>query len=359
MTVVPLEDIITELTNVREGGMTISVLANLRHKLTANIKVNLYGGGTKTEGRRALAMRNRLDENIYTITAADTVDGNVEGIEHLKRAIALENLAEQLDILIDMSRKANKTGKGMKSEMIDILSDSDRFGRFVPAHQKLMKDAAAGMSIFAHWKFNKLFDSIQAQANTISSDEQPVPNKQQPGDTGKPNILIILPMYFLMNGEEPFADMVKEYDDPKQDAISVYTAIYKVYCYNKRLLEKFGKAIYHSTIIDKQREKLAATSLETSEQFAGMMKMFHDLDELDDKDDVPGSDVESAIACALIVKEPEFTDVKDDERRRVEWMIRVAAILREQRAMIEKYFENCWNNGGFNRNELEEWLTKA
>ena len=177
------------------------------------------------------------------------------------------------------------------------------------------------------------------------------------GDTGKPNILIILPTYYLMSGEEPFADMSKDYKDPKLDLLSVYTALYKVYCYNKLLLEKFGKDIYYSTIFEKQREKIAANSLEVSEQFSLLMRMFHEIDELEAKEANP--DLESWIAIALIKKEKEFLDVRDDEIRRVEWTVKIANNLKTSREAMNGYFENCWKNSGFSKSELEEWLTKS
>ena len=59
----------------------------------------------------------------------------------------------------------------MKSEMINILSNSDRFDRFISEHQKLMKEAAAGLAILAHWRFNKIVDSIQAQAKEVRDSE--------------------------------------------------------------------------------------------------------------------------------------------------------------------------------------------
>jgi hypothetical protein len=177
------------------------------------------------------------------------------------------------------------------------------------------------------------------------------------GDTGKPNILITLPTYFLMTGEEPFADMATDYNDPKLDLLSVYTALHKVFCYNKLLLAKFEKDIYYSTILEKQREKIAANSLEISEQFSLLMRMFHELDELNAKES--NSDLENLIAFALINKEKEFSDVKDEENARIEWMMKIANIFKINRCSIEKYFQNCWKNSGFNKSELEAWLTKS
>lgn len=177
------------------------------------------------------------------------------------------------------------------------------------------------------------------------------------GDTAKPNILIILPMYHLMTGQEPFADMAEDYDDPKLNALSVYAGLYKVYCYNKLLLEKFGNDIYYTTIFEKQREKLAANDLGLSEQYTLLMRMIYELDQVNAKDSE--FDLESLVAYALINKETEFASIKDDENARAEWMIKISEILKTYKAGIGEFFSNCWKNSGFTKDELEAWLTKA
>ncbi|NBV29272.1 hypothetical protein EBS02_09715 [bacterium] len=86
-------------------------------------------------------------------------------------------------------------------------------------------------------------------------------------ETAKPNILILLPVYLLLEGKDPFADLTKDKGDAKLNAIGTYAVLYKIYCYNKLLAQKFGKDIYLSTIIEKQREKIAAADLAISEHF--------------------------------------------------------------------------------------------
>jgi hypothetical protein len=46
-------------------GVHVSRLVDMRHELTALIKQNLYGGGSKTEGQAALIARNNLDDFIF------------------------------------------------------------------------------------------------------------------------------------------------------------------------------------------------------------------------------------------------------------------------------------------------------
>ncbi|MEI4927269.1 hypothetical protein Q8G50_32640, partial [Klebsiella pneumoniae] len=49
-------------------GIPISRLIDSGHELTALIKQNLYGNGSKDEGRAALMVRNRLDEFVFNAT---------------------------------------------------------------------------------------------------------------------------------------------------------------------------------------------------------------------------------------------------------------------------------------------------
>ena len=45
-------------------GVHVSRVVETRHKLTALIKQNLYGGGSKAEGRAALIARNHFDDDL-------------------------------------------------------------------------------------------------------------------------------------------------------------------------------------------------------------------------------------------------------------------------------------------------------
>ena len=92
MSPVSLEQIIAEAQSRRGKAWSLEGLIRYRHKLTANVEFNLYGGGTKEEGRRALAVRNLLDEMIFGATASDMVDCDLGGLEHLKKGIAMENI---------------------------------------------------------------------------------------------------------------------------------------------------------------------------------------------------------------------------------------------------------------------------
>jgi hypothetical protein len=57
----------------------------------------------------------------------------------------------------------------MKLEMIGILTDADRFERFTPDHQGIMKAAATGLAFLSVWRFNKLMKAIQLQAKAVQA----------------------------------------------------------------------------------------------------------------------------------------------------------------------------------------------
>ena len=167
MTVTPIADILVEIQNMRDQEGSLSKFINLRHKLTENIEFNLYGGGFKDEGRKAFFARNALDETIFTATSADMVGGDAGGLDHMKRAIALETLAEKMQILEGISRSAKGRGKGMKSEMINLLTDPDRFERFIPSHQNIIESAASGSALLACWRFTKIMRDLQGQIKDL------------------------------------------------------------------------------------------------------------------------------------------------------------------------------------------------
>jgi hypothetical protein len=68
-------------------GVPISRLIDMRHKLTALIKQNLYGGGSKREGQAALIARNRLDDFVFQMTDNMVARGSVADLVPLKQAI--------------------------------------------------------------------------------------------------------------------------------------------------------------------------------------------------------------------------------------------------------------------------------
>src|SRR4029078_272318 len=111
-------------------GVPISQIIDVRHKLTSLVKENLYGRGSKSEGRAALVARNRLDDFLSNISADVILKGDAEGLVSLKRAIILETYAELVAILDDYSCRFGRAGKAIKQGMSAVCSDLDVFGRF-------------------------------------------------------------------------------------------------------------------------------------------------------------------------------------------------------------------------------------
>jgi hypothetical protein len=145
-------------------GLPVSRLIDTRHKLTALIKKNLYGSGSKPEGQAALFARSRLDDFVFQMTADKLVKGNVANLVPLKRAIILETYAELVAILDDYSCRFGRGGKAIKQGISAVLSDPDVFGRFNAHQQAKIQAIATGSSIFAKWRFDRLHLSIRRKA---------------------------------------------------------------------------------------------------------------------------------------------------------------------------------------------------
>ena len=145
-------------------GVPISRLVDLRHELTALIKQNLYGEGSKPEGQAAVITRNHLDDFVFGATDDMLVKGKSADLVPLKRAIILETYAELLAILDDYSRRFGRGGKAVKQGMSTVLSDPDVFSRFNGDHQTKIQAIAAGFSLFAKRRFDRLYLSIRTEA---------------------------------------------------------------------------------------------------------------------------------------------------------------------------------------------------
>ncbi|MBR0712706.1 hypothetical protein [Bradyrhizobium liaoningense] len=145
-------------------GVPVSRLVDTRHELTALIKQNLYGRGSKSEGQAALIARNSLDNSIFGMTDDMLVKGTSANLAPLKRAIILETFAELMEILDDYSSRFGQGGNAVKQGMLAILSDPDVFGRYSAEQQTKIKAIAAGSSLFAKRRFDQLYLSIRKEA---------------------------------------------------------------------------------------------------------------------------------------------------------------------------------------------------
>ncbi len=166
MNITTLDEILLDISSLKHGQpMELSTLINLRHKLTTNIDYNLYNGGNKEEGRKALEVRGVLDNLVFNSSSEDLIDENSDGLTHLKNAITLEILAEQMQILEGVIKNAKK--KGMKNELINLLADPDKFSRFIPSHQEIIKAGATGFALLANRRINKVRIEIGKSAQRI------------------------------------------------------------------------------------------------------------------------------------------------------------------------------------------------
>jgi hypothetical protein len=150
-------------------GVPISRLIDIRHELTALIKQNLYGKGSKDEGRAALLARNKLDEFVFNATDDIFTRGNSADLVPLKRAIMLETYTELLNILGDYRARFGRGGKATRQGMLAIVSDPDVFGRFYPDHQGKIQAIVTGSSLLANRRFDRLNLQIRTQAGRFMS----------------------------------------------------------------------------------------------------------------------------------------------------------------------------------------------
>jgi hypothetical protein len=155
-----------EILDLKTGieGVPISGLVEMRHRLTALIEQNLYGAGSRPEGRAALIARNHLDDFVFRITNDDVAKGDVADLVPLKQAIILETYTELLKFLDDYSRRFGRGGKAAKQGMVAVLSDPDVFGRFNADHQAKIQAIAAGSSLFAKRRLYRLRLLIRTEA---------------------------------------------------------------------------------------------------------------------------------------------------------------------------------------------------
>jgi len=165
MTVISLRKILAELENLSElSGVHVSRLIQIRHKTTANIKFNLYGGGDRNEGRAALQARDSLDDFIFKAEQTDLVRGQIKETNVLKRAIILETFGELLEILDRGRELGGGTRKGIKAEIKKLMHDPDRLNRFNDNDKAAIREIASGLAIFAKSRFDRLHVALRRRA---------------------------------------------------------------------------------------------------------------------------------------------------------------------------------------------------
>ena len=158
-----VKDIVNELDSLGAGlpGVPLARLIDLRHDLTALIKSELYGDGNKVEGRAALIVRQSLDEFFFHSEQSQLAKGNVAELNPLKMGIILETLAEQITLLEQAGNASGGSRKGIRTGMLKLMDDPDRFDRFNDEDKAAIREIAQGASFFAKSRFRRLHEGIR------------------------------------------------------------------------------------------------------------------------------------------------------------------------------------------------------
>ena len=156
-------DIVEELggSGAVSPSVSVSRLIDLRHELTALIRSELYGGGNKVEGRAALIARRELDEFFFHTERSQITRGHVADLDAMKRAVILETLAEQVTLLEQARDAGGGSRSGIKTEMLKLMDDPDRFDRFNDEDKAAIREIARGVSFFAKTRFDHLHEAIR------------------------------------------------------------------------------------------------------------------------------------------------------------------------------------------------------
>jgi hypothetical protein len=158
---VPLEEIRREWEGLgRSNQVKGRDLVGIRHKLTANIRENLFEGRNRAEGVNALTYRKHLDDLILNRLPKDAP--NREYVRNsTARAIILDTTLELLGIL-DRAKDAGRgRGRGIKAEMQKLPDDSDRIGAFHERDKATIRRIAEGSFFFAKARFDILHEDLR------------------------------------------------------------------------------------------------------------------------------------------------------------------------------------------------------
>ena len=145
-------------------------MIDVRHKLTALIKSELYGGGDKNEGRAALRARQGLDE--LFLEPGKLPD---DVTKDLMRATVLVTLAEQSALLTQARDAGGGSIKGIKAELFKLIEDPDRFDRFIDADKAAICRTACGVSFLVKRRLHVIDDTIRGRG--IPYMAAPVPRR--------------------------------------------------------------------------------------------------------------------------------------------------------------------------------------
>ena len=152
-----------------EGPLSDAI--ELRQELSENIAFNLYGDGLREEGRQALLMRDALDQSLLSLTPENIRDGDTSAILFIKKSIALEMVAELMQILGKVYLESGGGRKSLKHGLLKLEVDADLFDRFPFSHQEMITEAAHGSSFFVMKRFHAIISMTEDMAHIIESQE--------------------------------------------------------------------------------------------------------------------------------------------------------------------------------------------
>jgi hypothetical protein len=153
------------------NGVPLGRIADIRRKLTALITWELYSGGDKAEGRKALMMRTELDKFLFNFAPT----GDSGPITYTRRAIVAEHLAEQLEFL-EYADAMGGSRKGIKVEMLKLMEDPDRFERFNDEDKAVIRQIAYGSWLFAKARLDRLRKTVGGRQINPQYDCKDVPD---------------------------------------------------------------------------------------------------------------------------------------------------------------------------------------
>jgi hypothetical protein len=171
---IPVRDILTRMVQfpvTHPNGIPVADLADIRHMLTASIRHNLYGIGDRNEGRDALRARTSLDQWFFKGKENLAEGSSGDGLVPLYRAIILETFCALVELLDNARKAGGGTRRGIKAQMLELIADPDRIGRFNDADQAKIREIADGLAVFAKVRFDRLHVAIRVRAGQFMPPE--------------------------------------------------------------------------------------------------------------------------------------------------------------------------------------------
>lgn len=176
----------------------------------------------------------------------------------------------------------------------------------------------------------------------------------------KPEALINLPIFLMFENEEPFNNFKGPFRSEKKQAISFAAGFYKIFMYNVWLTIKIGGPQYFNTIVEKQRERIAAADIGVSEEFVSIMNRmssdFHTCFDGTMPDDEANFKFMHIEANLLIDNDDLFSDLRGTDDQRKSMIDALINVFQSEEQILAASINKFWQNGAFNQNELRDWF---